>query len=155
MAGIGDGLGYGANTKAAIITRALREMVTIGEVMGATATPSTDCPASATCMATCLSEHGRNRRLGEMLGRGHTLVEAEAALCGRVAEGLATIDALRRLRHEYGLEMPIVETLHQIIYMGLPPRDGYLRIWHPGAERDAAHDCENHFPRQRARLRSE
>ena len=138
MAGIGDGLGYGVNTKAAVITRSLREMIKIGVIMGGHCDTFYGLSGVGDLMATCLSEHSRNRRLGEMLGRGHTLAEADAALQGRVAEGLKTIKALWQLKLEYALEMPIVETLHQIVYKGLPPREGYLRIWNPTGEREAA-----------------
>jgi glycerol-3-phosphate dehydrogenase (NAD(P)+) len=138
MAGIGDGLGFGVNTKAAVITRGLREMIKVGVVMGGHRDTFNGLSGIGDLMATCLSEHSRNRRVGELLGRGCSFVQAEAALHGRVAEGIRTIKALCQLKREYGLDMPIVDTLYRIVYEGLPPRDGYLRIWSPGSEREAA-----------------
>jgi len=80
-------------------------------------------------MATSLSEHSRNRRLGEYLGRGASLEEAEAALNGRVAEGVKTTKALFEIKSAFELETPMVDTLHRVLFEGLPARDGYLAIW--------------------------
>jgi glycerol-3-phosphate dehydrogenase (NAD(P)+) len=129
MAGIGDGLGYGANTKSAVITRGLHEMVRIGVRMGGHRETFLGLSGIGDLMATSLSEHSRNRRLGECLGQGASLAEAEAALNGRVAEGVQTTKALLEITSAFGLETPIVETLHKVLFEALPARDGYLATW--------------------------
>jgi glycerol-3-phosphate dehydrogenase (NAD(P)+) len=129
MAGIGDGLGYGANTKSAIITRGLQEMIRIGVVMGGHRDTFLGLSGMGDLMATSLSEHSRNRRLGECLGRGSALPEAEAALNGRVAEGIKTTKALVEIKSAFRLDTPIVENVHRVLFEGLPARDGYLATW--------------------------
>lgn len=132
MGGIGDGLGFGVNTKAAIITRGLREMIKAGTMMGANPDTFFGLSGIGDLMATCLSPHSRNRTLGENLGRGMALEEAEAALNGRVAEGIRTAKALYEVKGELNLEMPIVDQLYRVLYKGHPPGEGYLAIWNPG-----------------------
>jgi glycerol-3-phosphate dehydrogenase (NAD(P)+) len=129
MAGIGDGLGYGANTKSAVITRGLQEMIKIGVVMGGHRETFFGLSGIGDLMATSLSEHSRNRRLGEALGRGASLAAAEASLNGRVAEGVQTTKALVEIKSAFGLETPIVEQLHRVLFEGLPAREGYLATW--------------------------
>jgi glycerol-3-phosphate dehydrogenase (NAD(P)+) len=129
LAGIGDGLGYGANTKSAVIARGLAEMVRLGVLMGGHRETFFGLSGIGDLMATSLSEHSRNRRLGEHLGRGASLEEAEAALNGRVAEGVKTTKALFEIKSAFELETPMVDTLHRVLFEGLPARDGYLAIW--------------------------
>jgi glycerol-3-phosphate dehydrogenase (NAD(P)+) len=129
MAGIGDGLGYGANTKSAVITRGLQEMIRVGVVMGGHRETFFGLSGIGDLMATSLSEHSRNRRLGECLGRGASLPEAEAALNGRVAEGIKTTKALLEIKSAFRLDTPIVENVYRVLFEGLPARDGYLATW--------------------------
>jgi glycerol-3-phosphate dehydrogenase (NAD(P)+) len=129
MAGIGDGLGYGANTKSAIVTRGLQEMIKIGVVMGGHRETFFGLSGIGDLMATSLSEHSRNRRLGERLGHGDSLEMAEQALNGRVAEGVQTTRALLEIKTAFSLDTPIVDTLHQVLFQGLPAREGYLATW--------------------------
>jgi glycerol-3-phosphate dehydrogenase (NAD(P)+) len=129
MAGIGDGLGYGVNTKAAVMTRGLQEMVRIGVVMGGHRETFFGLSGIGDLMTTSLSEHSRNRTLGEGLGRGLPLEAAEARLNGRVAEGIKTTRALYEIKQAFDLETPILDSLHRILYEGLPAREGYLGIW--------------------------
>jgi glycerol-3-phosphate dehydrogenase (NAD(P)+) len=129
MAGIGDGLGFGDNTKSAVVTRGLQEMVRIGVVMGGHRETFFGLSGIGDLMATSLSPHSRNRLLGERLGRGDTLEYAQAALNGRVAEGVQTTKALLEIKAAFDLETPIVETLHHVLFEGLPAREGYLATW--------------------------
>jgi glycerol-3-phosphate dehydrogenase (NAD(P)+) len=129
MAGIGDGLGFGDNTKSAVVTRGLQEMVRIGVVMGGHRETFFGLSGIGDLMATSLSAHSRNRLLGERLGRGDTLACAEAALNGRVAEGIQTTRALLEIKAAFDLDTPIVETLHRVLFEGLPAREGYLGTW--------------------------
>jgi glycerol-3-phosphate dehydrogenase (NAD(P)+) len=80
-------------------------------------------------MATSLSEHSRNRTLGEHLGRGASLADAQGGLNGRVAEGIQTTKALYEIKASFGLTTPMVDTLHRVLFDGMPARDGYLSIW--------------------------
>jgi glycerol-3-phosphate dehydrogenase (NAD(P)+) len=130
MAGIGDGLGFGANTKSAVVTRGLNEMVRLGVVMGGHRETFFGLSGIGDLMATSLSEHSRNRTLGEQLGRGAALEQAEASLEGRVAEGVRTTAALFGVKTAFELDTPIVETLHQVLRGDMEARDGYLSIWH-------------------------
>jgi len=132
MAGIGDGLGYGVNTKAAVITRGLKEMVRIGVFMGGHRETFFGLSGIGDLMATSLSDRSRNRTLGEHLGRGATLRDAEDALNGRVAEGVKTTKALFEIKSEYRLDLPIVDSLYRILYDGLPPSEGFGAMWYPG-----------------------
>lgn len=138
MAGIGDGLGYGVNTKAAVVTRGLQEMIKVGVIMGGHRDTFFGLSGIGDLMATALSEHSRNRAFGEQLGRSATLAEAEASLNGRVAEGVKTTRALFEIKSEFGLDTPIVDTLYRILYEGLPAREGYMRIWNPGEKLEGA-----------------
>ena len=136
MAGVGDGLGFGFNTKAAIITRGLREILKIGVMMGANPDTFFGLSGIGDLMATCLSPQSRNRTLGENLGRDMTLEQAEVALNGRVAEGIRTTKALYEMKDELKVEVPLVDQLYHILYKDLPPREGYLAIWNPGGEHE-------------------
>jgi glycerol-3-phosphate dehydrogenase (NAD(P)+) len=129
MAGIGDGLGYGANTKSAVVARGLTEMMRVGVAMGGHRDTFFGLAGIGDLMATSLSEHSRNRTLGEQLGRGASLREAEQALNGRVAEGVQTTRALVEINSSFGLSTPMVDTLHRVLFEDLPARDGYLSIW--------------------------
>ena len=129
MAGIGDGLGYGVNTKSAVIARGLAEMVRIGVVMGGHRDTFFGLAGIGDLMATSLSEHSRNRTLGEHLGRGASLGDAQRALNGRVAEGVQTTKALYEIKSGFGLATPVVDTLYRVLFEQLPARDGYLSIW--------------------------
>jgi glycerol-3-phosphate dehydrogenase (NAD(P)+) len=129
MAGIGDGLGYGANTKSAIIARGLAEMVRLGVVMGGHRETFFGLAGIGDLMATSLSEHSRNRTLGEHLGRGASLEAAQDALNGRVAEGVETTRALSDIKSSFDLATPMVDTLHRVLFDGLPAREGFLSIW--------------------------
>ena len=129
MAGIGDGLGYGANTKSAVVARGLAEMVRVGVIMGGHRDTFFGLAGIGDLMATSLSEHSRNRTLGEHLGRGASLHDAQQALNGRIAEGVETTKALFEIKSTFGLATPIVDTLHRVLFDELSARDGYLSIW--------------------------
>jgi glycerol-3-phosphate dehydrogenase (NAD(P)+) len=118
-AGIADGLGYGDNTKAALMTRGMFELRRLGVALGAR-----ECTFAGLCgfgdlLATCHSRQSRNRNLGEQLGRGQRLDEVLAA-SHQVAEGVPTTRTALRLAAEQGLEMPILEQLHAVLFAGKP-----------------------------------
>lgn len=120
-AGLNDGWGYGANTKAAYMTRGLAEMTRLGVTAGASPMTFLGLAGLGDLVATCTSPHSRNRRLGEALTRGLTLQQALDTL-GGVAEGPSTTIAARELGKRLGVEMPITEVSYRVLYQGLDPR---------------------------------
>ena len=120
-AGIADGLGYGDNTKATVVTRGLMEMTRLGLIMGADPKTFTGLSGCGDLMATCSSRLSRNLRLGVMLGEGKSLDESLQAL-GQVAEGMHTCEAAYLLSEKHNLYMPITEQIHAVIYEGKSPK---------------------------------
>jgi glycerol-3-phosphate dehydrogenase (NAD(P)+) len=113
-AGAVDGLEAGVNAKAALITRGLAEMARLGEACGARPETFSGLAGMGDLMVTCWSRHGRNRRAGELIARGHT-PEAAAAEIGQVVEGLTTAPALRDLARRNGVELPITEAVCEVL----------------------------------------
>jgi len=120
-AGIGDGLGFGDSTKAALLTRGLAEMARLGQTLGARAETFSGLAGMGDLIATATSRHSRNRRLGEAIGRGSTLADALAA-SPMVVEGVGTAQAALLLARRHGVELPIVEQVHAILYEGKSAR---------------------------------
>jgi len=120
--GISDGLGYGDNAKAALMTRGLAEMTRLGVVMGAKAMTYAGLAGIGDLIATCTSRHSRNRAVGERLARGQMVDSAQAEL-GMVAEGVKTVEAVCALARSRNLEMPISRAVYNVIYGGKDPRD--------------------------------
>ncbi len=120
-AGISDGLGFGDSTKAALLTRGLAEMVRLGARLGAKPETFSGLAGIGDLIATATSRHSRNRRLGEAVGRGATLKQAVDA-SPMVVEGVVTSEAALLLAREHGVEMPIVEQVHAILYEGKSAR---------------------------------
>lgn len=119
-AGISDGLGFGDNTKAALMTRGLAEMMRIGEALGAQAKTIMGLSGVGDLMTTCASPLSRNLRVGRALGRGLTLDKAIAEV-KQVAEGIPTCKAVYMLAQEKGIYAPITEQLYYMIFEGKPP----------------------------------
>jgi len=120
-AGIGDGLGFGDSTKAALMTRGLAEISRLGESLGARRETFSGLAGMGDLIATATSRHSRNRRLGEAIGRGATLKEALAS-SPMVVEGVGTCEAAVGLGLRHGVELPIVEQVHSILYEGKSAR---------------------------------
>jgi len=114
-AGIADGLGFGDSTKAALLTRGLAEMARLAERLGARPETLSGLAGMGDLIATATSRHSRNRRLGEAIGRGATLEEALAA-SPMVVEGVGTASAALALAHRHGIDVPIIEQVHAILY---------------------------------------
>ncbi len=121
-AGIADGLGFGANTRAALVTRGLAEMMRLGEAWGGRRETFMGLAGLGDLVLTCTDDQSRNRRLGLALGRGEPL-EAALAAIGQAVEGVGTARELRRRARELGVEMPISEQVHRVLHEGLPPRE--------------------------------
>jgi glycerol-3-phosphate dehydrogenase (NAD(P)+) len=119
-AGVSDGLGFGDNAKAAIITRGMAEMARMGEAFGARQRTYLGMAGMGDLVATCTSKYSRNRRAGELLAKGVPSDWIEAEI-GQVAEGLTTAPALRDLAHENGLELPITEAVCSVATGAMTP----------------------------------
>jgi len=116
-AGIADGLGFGDNAKAALITRGLAEMARLGTRMGANPLTFAGLTGIGDLIVTCTSVHSRNWRAGNMLGKGHALEEVLDQM-GMVVEGIRTTKAAHQLSEKYGVTMPITNALFQILFNG-------------------------------------
>lgn len=137
-AGMSDGLGFGDNTKASLITRGLAEMARLGKKLGAEQQTFSGLAGMGDLIATCTSSHSRNRRAGELIAGGKTPAEAEAEL-GMVAEGITTAPSVRELAHRTGVEMPITDQVCAV----LEGKDAHLAV----AElMTRAHKAENTGP---------
>ncbi len=120
-AGVGDGLGYGDNTKAGLVSRALSEMRRLGVACGAKPETFTGLSGLGDLMLTCFSKQSRNRDLGERLGRGET-IEAIVASHPKLAEGYPTARSAYRLAREKKVPTPIVDEVHAMLYEGKNPK---------------------------------
>ncbi|MEE8340799.1 MAG: NAD(P)H-dependent glycerol-3-phosphate dehydrogenase [Candidatus Neomarinimicrobiota bacterium] len=121
-AGICDGIGYGDNTKAALITRGLSEMTRLGVEMGAKPETFFGLSGIGDLMATCLSKHSRNRYVGEELGKGRKLEEILDDM-KMVAEGVKTAKSVVQLRDKYNVPMPIASAMESVLFHGEDPID--------------------------------
>jgi glycerol-3-phosphate dehydrogenase (NAD(P)+) len=127
-AGIVDGLKLGQNTRAALLTRALAEIRRLGTRLGGAPDTFAGLAGVGDLVLTATGDLSRNRRVGLALATGQSLSEAIAALGGQTAEGVATAEALRELARAHGVEMPIVETVCDILSGFLPPREAVRRL---------------------------
>lgn len=117
-AGILDGLGYGGdNAKAALIARGLAEMVRLGVCLGARRETFFGLSGVGDLVATCTSEHSRNRRVGYRLGKGESLHQILESM-SMVAEGVYATQAVRALAHKHGVEVPITDAVYAVLYEG-------------------------------------
>lgn len=126
-AGISDGLGYGDNTKAALITRGLAEITRLGVSMGAKAETFSGLSGIGDLIVTCTSMHSRNRRAGILLGQGKTLKETLDEI-HMVVEGVNSADAAFELSEKMGVEMPIIKEACNILYHGKSARDAVFDL---------------------------
>ncbi len=122
-AGMGDGLGYGDNVKAALITRGIHEISHLAIKMGAKIETLYGLSGMGDLIVTCDSMHSRNRRAGILIGQGKSMDEAIAEV-NMVVEGIVSAKAAKDLAEKYGVEMPIVDQVNQVLFEGLDPREG-------------------------------
>lgn len=121
-AGIADGLGYGANTRAALITRALAEIMRFGEVMGGRKETFMGLAGLGDLILTATDNQSRNRRLGLLLAQGKTQQQSTKEI-GQVTEGLHTAKEIYTLAQQRKVDMPITEQVYRVLYEGLSPND--------------------------------
>lgn len=121
-AGISDGLGYGDNAKAALITRGLAEIARLGVKMGASPLTFSGLTGIGDLIVTCTSVHSRNWRAGNLLGKGQNLDEVLENM-GMVVEGVRTTKAGYQLADKFEVKMPITSALYDILFNGVNPKN--------------------------------
>ncbi|AUJ26397.1 NAD(P)H-dependent glycerol-3-phosphate dehydrogenase [Virgibacillus dokdonensis] len=121
-AGISDGLGYGDNAKAALMTRGLAEIARLGTSLGANPLSFLGLPGVGDLIVTCTSAHSRNWRAGNLLGKGHKLDDVLEQM-GMVVEGVRTVQAAYQFAKEQQVEMPITEGIFQLLFEDKSPKD--------------------------------
>jgi glycerol-3-phosphate dehydrogenase (NAD(P)+) len=126
-AGISDGLGYGANTRVALISRGLIEMMRLGEALGAKAQTFMGLSGMGDLVLTCTDDQSRNRRMGLGLAAGRS-VDDIATEIGQVVEGVHAANAVRVVATKFGVEMPICEQVYRILNKGLAPKDAVAAL---------------------------
>ena len=136
-AGMGDGLGVGDNTKAAVVTRGLAEITRLGVAMGGQPHTFAGLAGMGDLVATCMSPQSRNRYVGEQLGKGRGI----AAIIDEmhmVAEGVKTSRVVIELAAKYAVEVPICREVYRVVHEGSTPTQAYRGLLHvaPGSELD-------------------
>jgi glycerol-3-phosphate dehydrogenase (NAD(P)+) len=121
--GMAQGMGFGDNTRASIITRGLAETARLGTVLGADPLTFAGLAGLGDLVATCESPLSRNRTFGERLGRGESLAQAQRAAHGQVAEGVQSCRAILDLAQRAGVDVPITAAVERVCFGGMDPRD--------------------------------
>ena len=121
-AGMSDGLGFGDNTKAALMTRGMAEMKRLGMAMGGKAETFAGLSGIGDLIVTCASMHSRNRRAGILIGKGYTMEEAMNEV-KMVVEGVYSAKAALGLAHKYETSMPIIEQVNLVLFGGKPAKE--------------------------------
>ena len=136
-AGIVDGLGYGDNTKAALITRGLTEIAALGMALGANPLTFAGLTGFGDLFATCASPLSRNHYVGVELTKGRSLEEIIKSMTG-VAEGVTTTVVAHNLAQQFKLEMPITEKIYRVLYQGLSPKQAALELMEANVKHELA-----------------
>lgn len=139
-AGIADGLGFGDNTKAALITRGIAEMTRLGIKMGADPYTFAGLAGTGDLIVTCASRHSRNRRAGYLIGQGYTCDEAMEEV-RMVVEGVYSARAALALAEKYDVEMPIVEQVNRILFDGCSALEAMRALMSRAAKDEYEDSC--------------
>ena len=126
-AGICDGIGYGDNSKAALITRGMTEITRLGKTMGGRRETFNGLSGFGDLIVTCLSRHSRNRQLGEAIGKGRSLKEITSEM-NMVAEGIYTAKSVHQLRLKHNVEMPIHEAIYKVLFEDKEPSTSVMEL---------------------------
>ncbi|VGO20733.1 NAD(P)H-dependent glycerol-3-phosphate dehydrogenase [Pontiella sulfatireligans] len=126
-AGISDGLGFGDNSKAALMTRGIAEITRLGAALGAQTETFMGLSGIGDLMVTCMSRHSRNRGVGERLGKGETLDDIMGSM-KMVAEGVWNCQAAAALAGKLGVSVPITEQVNAVVHEGKDPRQAMLDL---------------------------
>ena len=127
-AGVCDGMSFGDNTKAALMTRGIVEMARLGKALGGQAETFNGLSGIGDVIVTCMSQHSRNRHVGEELGKGRKLPEILKAMNGQVAEGVSTAKSAYQLARSIGVETPIIDQIYQGLYEDKDPRQAVKEL---------------------------
>lgn len=126
-AGISDGMGYGDNAKAAIITRGIAEMVRLGIAMGCSPQTFSGLAGLGDLIVTATSRHSRNNKAGNLIGQGYSVDEAIEKV-GMVVEGINAIPAAEALSNKYDVEMPIIHSVYEAVEGNVSPKEAMLSL---------------------------
>ena len=126
-AGVSDGFGLGDNSKAALVTRSLAELIRLGTAMGGEARTFYGLSGAGDLIATCFSQHSRNRKVGERLGRGESLPQIAASM-QMVAEGIPTTKSAFDCARKLKIETPIIDQVYAVLYEGKAPLQGLKEL---------------------------
>jgi glycerol-3-phosphate dehydrogenase (NAD(P)+) len=126
-AGVSDGFGLGDNSKAALVTRSMAELLRLGTAMGGHPRTFYGLSGVGDLIATCFSQHSRNRRVGEKLGRGESLDQITSAMA-MVAEGIPTTKSAYECARKLNVETPIIDQIYAVLYEGKPPAQGLKEL---------------------------
>jgi len=137
-AGISDGLGFGDNTKAALMTRGMYEITRLGVAMGAKEETFGGLSGIGDLIVTCTSMHSRNRRAGILIGQGKTMDQVHAEV-GPVIEGINTCRAAKQLADKLGIEMPIINQAYAVLFEGKPAKEATMSLM----GRDKKHETQD------------
>ncbi|MBW2272947.1 MAG: NAD(P)H-dependent glycerol-3-phosphate dehydrogenase [Deltaproteobacteria bacterium] len=136
--GMAEALMVGDNTRSLVITRGLAELTRLGVAMGGEPATFAGLAGLGDLLATCISQHSRNRYVGEQLGRGRSIEEITAEM-HMVAEGVKTSSVVVELAKQYDVEMPIADQIQKVIYEGRDPGEAYTGL----RRRPAGHESES------------
>jgi len=134
-AGVSDGLGFGDNTKAALVTRGLVEITRLGVALGGKAETFTGLAGMGDLFATCVSKHSRNYQVGFRLAQGENLAQI-AQSTPMIAEGVPTTQAAMRYAMEHEIEMPITHEIYLMLFKGKDPRSAVADLMHRAAKQE-------------------
>lgn len=126
-AGVSDGFGLGDNSKAALVTRSLAELLRIGTAMGGNPKTFYGMSGAGDLIATCFSRHSRNRKVGERLGRGETLEQITTS-SSMIAEGIPTTKSAFEVARKLNVETPIIDQVYAVLYEGKAPLQGLKEL---------------------------
>ena len=121
-AGVASGLGFGDNTDAALITRGLVEIRKLGMALGGEKDTFYGLTGLGDLIVTCLSEHSRNRRAGKLIGQGKSIEETRQEV-GMTIESIDNIEVAKALTDKLNLELPILDTVYDVLYNHLDPKE--------------------------------
>jgi glycerol-3-phosphate dehydrogenase (NAD(P)+) len=137
--GIADGLGFGDNTRATLMTRSLAEIARIGMRLGADFATFAGLAGIGDLIATCTSRHSRNRRAGELIATGESPARVEEVI-GQVVEGIPTAYALHDLSRKLGVEMPVTDAVYDVLENGVSPAAGVRNLMGREVTSEASQD---------------
>ena len=136
-AGVADGLGFGDNTKAALITRGIAEISRLAIAMGAKAETLAGLTGIGDLIVTCASKHSRNRKAGMLIGQGYTMEEATKEV-KMVVEGIYSAKAARSLAQKYEVDMPIIDIVNQVLFENMSAKEAVVELME--REKRSEHD---------------